>query len=135
VSCLVMKSLWKLLRVAGLSTSRGHGKKEAKIQGIANHYKASNAAASLEEGHDSSEDEKHKGSKKSKKKLSLLEHTKHMWHKYGMIGVSGYVLLWASTFTPIYLTLHYDLMNTASLGMDPATIIMNVWLYSDVYRS
>mmetsp|Transcript_3823 Transcript_3823/g.3432 ORF Transcript_3823/g.3432 Transcript_3823/m.3432 type:complete len:222 (-) Transcript_3823:64-729(-) len=58
--------------------------------------------------------------------LSIKDKFKYMWKKYGVVAIGTYFGLYVTTLGSIFLSLDYDLFNSASFGLDPNTAIKKV---------
>ncbi len=58
--------------------------------------------------------------------LSTKDKLKKLWKNYGIIAVSTYLGIYATTLGSIFLALDFDLFNAASVGLDPAYAIEKV---------
>jgi hypothetical protein len=51
---------------------------------------------------------------------------KKLWKQYGMIAVGTYLTVYISTLGSLFLAVDYDILNAASVGLDPVMAIEKV---------
>ena len=61
-----------------------------------------------------------------KRDESMKGKIKEMWKKYGAVAIGTYLSVYLSTLGSIFLCLDYDVFNSSSFGLDPATAIQKV---------
>ena len=59
-------------------------------------------------------------------KPSMKDKFKKLWKQYGMIAVGTYFTIYASTLGGLFLAVDYDILNAASVGLDPVMAIDKV---------
>lgn len=64
----------------------------------------------------------------NKTNLSTKDKLKKLWKNYGIVAVSTYLGIYATTLGSIFLALDFDLFNAASVGLDPTYAIEKVIL-------
>ena len=74
--------------------------------------------------HSNSDDDKE--GKIQQQKGGFFSKIKKGWEKYGFLGVATYVTLYATTMTPIFFALKYDIFNAAAIGLDPVESVASV---------
>lgn len=63
------------------------------------------------------------------KKPSMKDKFKKLWKQYGMIAVGTYLTVYVSTLGSLFLAVDYDILNAASVGLDPVMAIEKVRAY------
>lgn len=61
-----------------------------------------------------------------KKKPSMKDKFKNLWKQYGMIAVGTYLTIYISTLGSLFLAVDYDILNAASVGLDPIMAVEKV---------
>lgn len=56
-------------------------------------------------------------------KPSMQEKFKKLWKNYGMIAVGTYLTMYVTTLGSLFLAVDYDILNAASVGLDPIVAI------------
>ena len=62
------------------------------------------------------------------KHTSLKLRAKQLWNDYGYIAIGTHFSVWVVTLTSVFLSLDFDIFNSASFGLDPAGLVLKVSL-------
>jgi len=57
---------------------------------------------------------------------TMQEKFKKLWKNYGLIAVGTYLTIYGTTLGSLFLAVDYDILNAASVGLDPAMAVEKV---------